>query len=60
LQGIKDCRHVIAINKDASAAMIKRADLSVIGDAEEIMQALLMLINQAKNVQPEKNVQEAA
>jgi electron transfer flavoprotein alpha subunit len=51
LQGIKDCRHVIAINKDASAAMIKRADLSVIGDAEEIMQALLMLIHQAKNVQ---------
>jgi electron transfer flavoprotein alpha subunit len=60
LQGIKDCRHVIAINKDASAAMIKRADLSVIGDAEEIMQALIMLINQAKSVRPEKNVQEAA
>jgi electron transfer flavoprotein alpha subunit len=60
LQGIKDCRHVIAINKDASAAMIKRADLSVIGDAEEIMQALITLINQAKNVHPEKNVQEAA
>ena len=51
LQGIKDCRHVIAINKDASAPMIKRADLSIIGDAEEIMQALIMLINQAKNVQ---------
>jgi electron transfer flavoprotein alpha subunit len=50
LQGIKDCRHVIAINKDASAAMIKRADLSVIGDAEEIMQALIALINQAKKV----------
>jgi electron transfer flavoprotein alpha subunit len=50
LQGIKDCRHVIAINRDASAAMIKRADLSVIGDAEDIMQALIMLINQAKNV----------
>jgi electron transfer flavoprotein alpha subunit len=60
LQGIKDCRHVIAINRDASAAMIKRADLSVIGDAEDIMQALIALINQAKNVRPEKNVQEAA
>ena len=51
LQGIKDCRHVIAINTDASAPMIKRADLSVIGDAEEIMQALITLINQAKNLQ---------
>lgn len=50
LQGIKDCRHVIAINKDASAPMIKRADLSIIGDAEEIMQALITLINQIKNV----------
>ena len=60
LQGIKDCRHVIAINRDNSAPIVKRADLSVIGDAEEIMQALIALINQAKNVRPEKNVQEAA
>lgn len=50
LQGIKDCRHVIAINKDASAPIIKRADLSIIGDAEEIMTALITLIDQAKNV----------
>ncbi len=50
LQGIKDCRHVIVINRDNSAPIVKRADLSVIGDAEEMMQALLMLINQAKNV----------
>ncbi len=51
LQGIKDCRHVIAINRDSSAPIVKRADLSVIGDAEEIMQALITLINQAKNLQ---------
>ena len=60
LQGIKDCRHVIAINKDDSAPMIMRADLSVIGDAEEIMQALIALINQAKKVNQAKNRQEAA
>ena len=48
LQGIKDCRHVIAINQDASAPMIKRADLAVIGDAEEVMQALIALVQQAK------------
>lgn len=41
LQGIKDCRHVIAINRDASAPIVKRADLTVIGDAEEVMQAML-------------------
>ena len=51
LQGIKDCRHVIVINRDNSAPIVKRADLSVIGDAEEMMQALIALINQAKNVQ---------
>ena len=27
LQGIRDCRHVIAVNLDASAPLIKRADL---------------------------------
>lgn len=48
LQGIKDCRHVIAINKDASAPIMKRADLSIIGDAEDVMQALIMEIEKAK------------
>jgi electron transfer flavoprotein alpha subunit len=48
LQGIKDCRHVIAINKDASAPIVKRANLSVIGDAEEMMQALIGEIAKAK------------
>jgi electron transfer flavoprotein alpha subunit len=41
LQGIKDCRHVIAINRDAGAPIVKRADLTLIGDAEAIMQAVL-------------------
>lgn len=48
LQGIKDCRHVIAINRDASAPIVKRSNLSVIGDAEEIMQSLNNIIQQAK------------
>lgn len=48
LQGIKDCRHVIAINTDASAPIVKRADLSIIGDAEEVMQALISAIREAK------------
>jgi len=51
LQGIKDCRHVIAINLDASAPMIKRADLSFIGDAQELMSALLEQVGQARAVE---------
>ncbi len=48
LQGIKDCRHVIAINTDAGAPIVKRADLTLIGDAEGIMQALITRVDQAK------------
>ncbi|AMP13747.1 electron transfer flavodomain protein [Collimonas pratensis] len=48
LQGIKDCRHVIAVNLDVSAPMIKRADLSIIGDAQELMAALLEQVRQAR------------
>jgi len=49
LQGIKDCRHVIAINRDIAAPMIQRADLSVIGDAQGIMQALLEAVETARS-----------
>ncbi|WP_211460910.1 electron transfer flavoprotein subunit alpha/FixB family protein [Collimonas silvisoli] len=51
LQGIKDCRHVIAVNLDASAPMIKRADLSIIGDAQELMTALLDQVRQARSAE---------
>lgn len=57
LQGIKACRHVIAINRDAGAPIIGRADFSVIGDAEGIMQALLELM---ATVQHNSNPAEAA
>lgn len=49
LQGIKDCRHVIAVNTDASAPMIKRADLSIIDDAQAIMRALATEVHAARN-----------
>ncbi len=48
LQGIKACRHVIAINRDAGAPIVKRADLTVIGDAEELMQALIARVAQVR------------
>ncbi|MDD0973712.1 electron transfer flavoprotein subunit alpha/FixB family protein [Pseudomonas fontis] len=41
LQGIGACDKVVAINLDAGCDMIKRADLSVIGDSAEILQALI-------------------
>lgn len=48
LQGIKDCRHVIAVNLDASAAIAKRADLTIVDDCQSFMQALLKLVDQAR------------
>lgn len=45
LQGIGNCDKVIAINKDASCDMVKRADLSVIGDSQEILAALMAKVS---------------
>ncbi|MGL4767308.1 MAG: electron transfer flavoprotein subunit alpha/FixB family protein [Formosimonas sp.] len=41
LQGIKDCRHVIAVNLDPAAPIARRADLMVVADVQAWMQALL-------------------
>jgi electron transfer flavoprotein alpha subunit len=46
LQGIKDCRHVVAVNRDPGAPMIKRADLSVIADADATVRALLSMVTE--------------
>ncbi|SDK61621.1 electron transfer flavoprotein alpha subunit apoprotein [Pseudomonas delhiensis] len=43
LQGIGACDKVVAVNMDAGCDMIKRADLSVIGDSTAILQALIRL-----------------
>ena len=48
LQGIKDCRHVIAVNLDASAPLIKRADLSIIDDTHSVTRALLDEVARAR------------
>lgn len=44
LQGITRCDKVIAINLDKDCDMVKRADLSVIGDAGAILQELMQLV----------------
>lgn len=41
LQGIGACDKVVAINMDPGCDMIKRADLSIIGDSTAILQALI-------------------
>ncbi|MBU6489029.1 MAG: electron transfer flavoprotein subunit alpha/FixB family protein [Burkholderiales bacterium] len=50
LQGIKDCRHVIAVNLDGSAPIVKRANLTVIADAQATITALTSQVEQAKQV----------
>lgn len=49
LQGIKDCRHVIAVNLDASAPIARRANLTVIADAQETIAALNEAAAAARN-----------
>jgi len=48
LQGIKDCRHVIAVNLDAAAPIARRADLTVVEDSGRLMKALLDLVTREK------------
>lgn len=48
LQGIQSCDKVISVNLDPDCDMIKRADLAVIGDADQILAALVTLQQQLK------------
>jgi electron transfer flavoprotein alpha subunit len=52
LQGIKDCRHVIAVNLDASAPIAKRANLTIVGDARAIIAALIEQVSAARRQSP--------
>ncbi|MEJ2460025.1 MAG: electron transfer flavoprotein subunit alpha/FixB family protein [Candidatus Thiodiazotropha sp.] len=44
LQGITQCDHVIAVNTELGCDMMKRASLSVVGDAQAIMPELIRLV----------------
>ncbi|MFC5699494.1 electron transfer flavoprotein subunit alpha/FixB family protein [Pseudomonas sp. GCM10022186] len=46
LQGIGACDKVVAVNMDPGCDMIKRADLSVIGDSAAVLAALIELATQ--------------
>jgi electron transfer flavoprotein alpha subunit len=45
MQGIGQCDKVVTINTDAGCDMVKRADLSTIGDAEKVLDELLELVD---------------
>jgi electron transfer flavoprotein alpha subunit len=47
LQGVAGCEHVIAVNTDLHAAMIERADLAIVQDAQLVMPALLAALARA-------------
>jgi electron transfer flavoprotein alpha subunit len=49
LQGIGACDKVVAINLDPGCDMIKRADLSVIGESAEILKALIAAVQDYRN-----------
>jgi electron transfer flavoprotein alpha subunit len=44
LQGVAGCEHVVAVNTDLHAAMIERAGLAIVQDAQRVMPALLRLL----------------
>ena len=48
LQGVAKCEHVIAVNTDLHAAMIERAGLAIVADAQKVMPALLALLQQER------------
>ena len=49
LQGIAGVKHVIAVNTDLHAEMIKRADLAVVADAQAVMPALMRLLEEERH-----------
>jgi electron transfer flavoprotein alpha subunit len=49
LQGIGACDKVVAINLDAGCDMVKRADLSIIGDSASLLQALALAVEAWRN-----------
>lgn len=44
LQGVAGCEHVVAVNTDLHAAMIARAGLAIVQDAQAVMAALIRLL----------------
>ncbi|KQT87488.1 electron transfer flavoprotein subunit alpha/FixB family protein [Aurantimonas sp. Leaf443] len=52
LQGIAGCEHVVAVNTDLHAAMVERAGLAIVQDAQAVIPALLALLAQRRGGRP--------
>jgi electron transfer flavoprotein alpha subunit len=48
LQGIRECRHVMAVNTDTSAPIAQRSELTVAEDVQALMRALLTLLREGR------------
>ena len=46
ISGIEKCERVVAVNTDLYADMVKRADLAIIADAQQVMPALQRLLEE--------------
>jgi electron transfer flavoprotein alpha subunit len=55
MQGIGQCDKVVAINTDEGCDMVKRADISAIGDSTEILARLVELVEQRKQAKQTNN-----
>ncbi len=52
LQGVADCEHIVAVNTDLHAAMIARAGLGIIQDAQLVMPAILKELERERGDRP--------
>jgi electron transfer flavoprotein alpha subunit len=52
LQGIRECRHVMAVNTDTSAPIAQRSELTVAEDVQALMHALLALVRDGRAAAP--------
>ncbi len=52
LQGIPEVEHVVAVNTDLHAAMVKRAGLAIVADAQAVMPALARAVEARRKRPP--------
>lgn len=60
LQGIQRCDRVVAINADPGCDMVKRADLSVIADSAEVLEALVEQVRALRGEEVEVESRDVA
>ncbi|WP_072562448.1 electron transfer flavoprotein subunit alpha/FixB family protein [Granulibacter bethesdensis] len=54
LQGVAGVEHVVAVNTDLHAAMIARAGLAIVADAQDVMPAILAALATERDANPRR------